>query len=180
MVLSLGLHNKKKWTKGALLQRENKRLRRGKKQQQDWQYIVQNRTTSLLRITKKGRNENGRSNSRREKQQQKQNSYSFRRAKEEEAVTGRTDGLCPKQTTRQTRNRNTSLHRITTSWSNETKVLGFSRGGNKNNTREAYRLRRKTKGKERSCSRKRTDGYVQTIQMCSLPVTFQSSRFESK
>lgn len=114
------------------------------------------------------------------KQQQKQNSYSFRRAKEEEAVTGRTDGVCPKQTNRQTRNRNTSLQRITTSGSNETKVLGFSRGGNKNNTREAYRLRRKTKGKERSWSRKRTDGYVQTIQMCSLPVTFQSSRFESK
>ncbi len=180
MVLSVGQHNKKKWTKRALLQRENKRLRRGKKKQQDWQSIVRNRTPSLSRITKSGRNENGRSNSQREKQQQKQNSYSFRRAKEEEAATGRTHGLCPKQTNRQTQNRNISLQRITTSGNNETQVLGFSRGGNKNNTREAYRLRRKTKGKERSCSRKRTDGYVETIQMRSLSITLQSSRFQSK
>ncbi len=114
------------------------------------------------------------------KNSRKKNSYSFRRAKEEEAATGRTDGLCSKQTDRQTRNRNISLQRITTSGSNETKVLGLSRGGNFKNTREAYRLRRKTKGKERSCSRKRTGRYVQTIQMCSLSVTFQRSRFESK
>jgi hypothetical protein len=131
-------------------------------------------------MTTSGRNENGRSNSEREKQHQKQNSYSPRRAKEEEPATGSTEGLCPKQTNRQTRNRNITLQRITTSGSNETKALGFSQGGNKNNTREDYRLRRKTEGKKRSCSRKRTDGYVQNIQTCSLRVTFKSSGFQSK